>query len=683
MNRFRYILRYCITPGYAEDERIAELAEACKCGRIEEVMLFFNAEESCVGHFTFEELDRWLAMALKVKAVLNSHGIDLSVNPWVTTCHVPRGRKLRDGQDFTLMVGESGKDNGVTVCPMCENWQKYICELWAKVAEVLKPTALWIEDDWRLHNHGDILGAGGCFCKLHLAEFARRVGREVSREEILNTVFGPGEVHPWRTIWLDINRDAFDKPLKMLHDAIHAANPSTRLAMMCGGIDIAGAEGRDWHATQNAAGFEPEFMIRPSLYCYTERWMMTKNAVGVREVMAVLEKPYCILPEFESAPRNGSYSKGCDFAKYELLEAAAVGSHGITMNHYDMMGCGTILDRKFPQMLGKVKPRLNALRTLEISEDNAQGAVIPVHPAAARYMHSNKPGTIRGLLNFSTQWGKVGSILGFSTKISAHIPEDTAQPLLFSSQTLRCYSDDELQEILKHPLLLDADAAEILLERGFAENIGIKSSVLHEYDVSDYSYEEICEEDKTVYGIACPRMTAQRAAWSLRAFTPADGAQTLSFICAGDGRRMFPGALLYGDKAVLAYPMGDGHKEEWFYMGFFNIFRQQFLFNIMRTIAPEMRGAFCEAHPFCVYRTELADGSLLVSAFNNTSDEAEELPLIITGVTPKYRCKRLNKDGEWEEVKDILHPAPGGVRLLWQHSVAVLEGEFFRIYPEN
>ena len=47
---FRYILRYYIDPGFAEDKRIAELLELCKKGRIEEVMFFYNPEELFQGY---------------------------------------------------------------------------------------------------------------------------------------------------------------------------------------------------------------------------------------------------------------------------------------------------------------------------------------------------------------------------------------------------------------------------------------------------------------------------------------------------------------------------------------------------------------------------------------------------------------------------------------------------------
>ena len=185
MKDFRYILRYYIDPGYDEDARITELINFCNDSCIKEVMLFFNPEEVNNGHITPGELADFIPMAKKIKAALKENGIALSLNPWATTLHSPRGRKLKPGQDFRLMVGETGHDNGVTVCPLCKNWLKYICDLWAYAVKELEPDAIWIEDDWRLHNHGRILGWGGCFCDEHLRLFSERAGVEVTREEVI------------------------------------------------------------------------------------------------------------------------------------------------------------------------------------------------------------------------------------------------------------------------------------------------------------------------------------------------------------------------------------------------------------------------------------------------------------------------------------------------------------------
>ena len=51
------------------------------------------------------------------------------------------------------MVDVEGNEAKLCVCPLCGEWQKYIARLYARYAE-LEPSILWVEDDFRLHNHG-------------------------------------------------------------------------------------------------------------------------------------------------------------------------------------------------------------------------------------------------------------------------------------------------------------------------------------------------------------------------------------------------------------------------------------------------------------------------------------------------------------------------------------------------
>ena len=130
MKTFRYILRYQIDPYFEAKDRVGELLEYCQESLTEEVMLFLNAEELSTGHLTFEELTPYIEIGKYLRELLHENGIELSLNPWTTTYHIHRGRKIKPGQDFTLMVGETGLASPIAVCPLCLQWQQYIAQ-WA------------------------------------------------------------------------------------------------------------------------------------------------------------------------------------------------------------------------------------------------------------------------------------------------------------------------------------------------------------------------------------------------------------------------------------------------------------------------------------------------------------------------------------------------------------------------
>lgn len=128
---YRYILRYYIDPGFHKDERITELVRLCRDGKIAEVMFFHDPEELFQGYPPEKEYDKWIALAGKVQSALRESGVAMSVNPWVTTVHLARGRKLPPGMTFRRMVGENGAVSPITACPLCPRRQEFLCSRFA------------------------------------------------------------------------------------------------------------------------------------------------------------------------------------------------------------------------------------------------------------------------------------------------------------------------------------------------------------------------------------------------------------------------------------------------------------------------------------------------------------------------------------------------------------------------
>lgn len=70
-------------------------------------------------------------------------------------------------------------------------------------------SVIWIEDDFRLHNHAS-LEWGGCFCKLHRAAFTERIGLMGSAPEVHCT-----EGRDWKQILKSLSGET--RPLNRSH----------------------------------------------------------------------------------------------------------------------------------------------------------------------------------------------------------------------------------------------------------------------------------------------------------------------------------------------------------------------------------------------------------------------------------------------------------------------------------
>jgi len=77
----------------------------------------------------FEEIKIWLNTIFRAKKELSKENIITSLNPWHTLLHCDRGRKLKSTQKFQLMVDYQGNQANCCVCPLDENWQKYIFKI--------------------------------------------------------------------------------------------------------------------------------------------------------------------------------------------------------------------------------------------------------------------------------------------------------------------------------------------------------------------------------------------------------------------------------------------------------------------------------------------------------------------------------------------------------------------------
>jgi len=682
--KFRYILRYLIDPGFEPEARIRELVVLCQKAEIAEVMLLLCAEELSPGHPTKDEMDPWIELAVRLREALRTEGIALSLNPWSTIYHNQRGRRLRPGQTFRLMVGENGVPSTVSVCPLCENWQDHLLTVFRRLIREVRPSALWVEDDWRLHNHDRAaLGWGGCFCPYHLTRFSRIVEKEVGREELLAALLQPGSPHPWRQIWRTLCRETLELPLARLAHQLHQEDPALRLGLMTSAPDQHSLEGRDWSRLPALLEEKEALLIRPHLPPYTQENPFFAPPSVTRQTLACLQDPVESYPELENSPRCGPYSKSRRYTRWQMVQAALYGSRGITINHFDMMGNGLALDPEFGEGLQEAKPLLNALGDLNISESRSEGISVLFDPEIARHFPFS-PGehSLSAMAPHSVFWSQIFYTMGLAHRFCTD-PVQAGALVAVSGQSLRGLSDSQIPDLLSRAVLLDATSAAILIERGFGEAIGLQDGTWQTLVQCAYAYERLTEPDPSVYGVAYPRLTAQRCATRLLAMTPREGALTLSTIHDASHRNLWPGAVEWtnsrgGRVVTLCYPLEPGSQ---FTMGFYNRFRRIFLQRLAFRLAPSARLAAVGHHPMHAYRLTTDSGTLL-AACNVSDDEAGETVWVVPhGDLKSCPWRRLAPDGQWHSLVPTRQTLVHGDRLVFPLAVPPLGEALLLAHP--
>ncbi len=659
---FRYILRYFIDPEWEAEARTEELAAFCRRARVEEVMLFFNAEEFFTGHVTMEELRPWRAMAAKVKARLAADGVAMSLNPWTTTAHLARGRRLAPDQNFRLMVGENGVTAGITACPLDGAWQAYLGTLWGLLARELEIGTIWVEDDWRLHNHDPEQGWGGCFCAEHLRRFARLAGREtVTREEVLAALLAPGKPHPWRELWLELSRDTMLEAARALRRQLPE---SCNLGLMSSLPDVHSIEGRDWPRLQRILAGTGVFLSRPHLPPYTEGRLADAAPTVARHTVARLTPPFAVYPELESGLRCGWYSRSPRLSILQCFQSALFGARGITINHFDMMGNGLAMDDPgFGEALAGAKAQLNALAALRLADDAACGISVLSHPEIAAHLQLAAAGRSLGeLAAQSAEWSRVLYMLGISHRLTDQVDE-AHDFYAVSDQTLRAFDDAALDALLGKTVLLDAVALDTLIERVGGAALGIGAAEWRDLTLDAYAYERFDWPEE----VAGARTSAQMCANRVLKLEPDPAARVLSTLFTARREELYPAFCEWrtprgGRVIATAYPLNGAGSL--FYVAFFNRFRRISMQALVGTAAG---GVTADAPLVQVSALRCTEG-VAVGAFNLNSSPLAEVTL---RYPPEWgtRIRVLDADGAWRETT-----AAVAGKLEWNREFAPLDG---------
>ncbi|MFG1945439.1 hypothetical protein [Nonomuraea sp. NPDC048826] len=443
-----YHLRYQLLPG----QDPVELARYCLDHDVAEVVLIYGSEELHAGHPAGAAEDAWFEHVAEAKRVLDRHGVGASLNPWVTVGHADRGRVQDLG--FAPMVSPSGEVSTATASFACPAWRDWLAGHYGRFAG-LGFRVLWLEDDFRFHNHAPLTWGGG-FEPEMLARFAALAGAEVGREELVAAITAAGPPHPWRAL---LQRTWREAQLEALDAVRRAVAGRAKLGLMSSGLGVASVEGRDW-----AALFERVEAHRPHFAPYGD-----VAASALSSSIAMLELQRATRPaDVEVAPEienwtHTEWSKSDTQTWSEMLAARLSGADGLLLDLHPFV---TGDPRRYPR-IGELLDRSRPAVAFAGGRDlETHGVGVPWWPETAARVPGD--GTLDGLA--ADPLRAAGYLLSYGVPIRAGIAPVTA---LFG-EVAWGVPDDRMEELLSGGVLLDGLAARILTERGHGSLLGVR-----------------------------------------------------------------------------------------------------------------------------------------------------------------------------------------------------------------
>ncbi len=462
-----YMLRYFIRTETAK-QQTDDLIANCHQNHIRHVILFSGNQWDMGWNLpTLEEAKARVEALKPVVQRLRGAGFHTSINMWTTIGHADIGRDERTRFSRQFMVGDDGVESRTAPCPLDPKWKSYVGELYGLFAQ-LEPEIIYIDDDFRYHNHRPV--AWGCFCPLHLAEMARRTGKHLTREELVRKILA-AEPQPTeeREQWVKLCGDSIVEAARTIAEAVRKASPKTHMGLMCSDPNVHAAEGRRWLDMVGAlsvGGHQP--VLRPNYASYQDGTYrdVALQLASMRKLQPLLAGKMRFTPELDNGPFT-RFAKSVALTRLQIALSLFLASPDITLDIHSFVETRFDYDPAIDTMLRNSFDYFNGIvgwsaecpreRGLQVLWDDR----IPLHRRVDGNRMTDLPAP--------KCWEAVMDLLGFATTFYP------AEAKLASRSYLEERTDEEIRNLLTGKLLLDGDAAALLIERGFGSEIGLRS----------------------------------------------------------------------------------------------------------------------------------------------------------------------------------------------------------------
>ena len=520
----------------------------------------------------------------------------------------------------------TGKERPQTCCPFDPEFHKYIKEQ-MRILASHHPSIIMLDDDMGLLYKE----TKGCACKHHMAEFNRRAGTNMTREELYRHTQGNSEEDKYYTqIYVDVQRDGLVSAAKAMREGIDEIDPTIQGASS--GIyvttycefsgDIARAfagEGNPAIIRLNGGPYSKSSKGRTFTDSFFRAAILKENTK---------DKVDIYLAETDTCPHNRYSTSAAMLHGHftaSILEGATGAKHWITRNTATEVNSG----KAFRKTLSKYEK---------------------FYEKMTEYTKELKPFGCRMPLTLMQNYGFVPSSQGiFVNPWSTCVLERFGLPVYFSNNdggavfidnfSVDGFTDEEFKKFMSGTLVLSAMAADKLNSRGLGDCIGVT--------VNDWTGEKIRGE--IVNGKV---MAAQYEAKELKICR--DGVESLSDVYTvdknGDKKILFPGVTRYknplGGETIVFSGNPDARFRYYTVFSYLNETRKQQFIDILGEHLPVYYAEDGEVYLRAGY---LDNGEIMATFFNLGFDQLEDVPMVVNKDVKKI--EKLNPDGTRSECK--------------------------------
>ena len=391
---------------------------------------------------------------------LAARGIPSGVLVQATLGH--DGRHLPDPSPFTKLARLSGGESSEVCCPADPAFRAHFRAVFRTIASY-RPALIMLDDDFRLMARP----GRGCVCERHMAEFNRRAGTDLSREQLWERISENGISDPLTKVFIGTQIDALVGCVREMRAGIDEVDPKIPGAYCTCGNSCEGAaqiarvlagEGNPVVVRLNNANYTSpgaRFLSRPFLRAAYQR-----EALGGRADVMLAETDTC--PQLR-------YSTSASMLHAHFTGSILEGARGAKQWITDLWNFDVKDGEAYRRVLSKFAGFYETLADV-VAELTPVGCRIPLSATPSYYFSKE--------LLFQPSNGAF-----FNHAFAQKVLERLGLPLYFSSRAggvafldgdhVAMYSKEELDGLFAGPLVLDGVAARSLVDAGYGDLIGV------------------------------------------------------------------------------------------------------------------------------------------------------------------------------------------------------------------
>ncbi|MBQ4087355.1 MAG: hypothetical protein IJC78_03825 [Clostridia bacterium] len=370
-------------------------------------------------------------------------------------CSIGHGYVLSGRFPFQHIINiEDGVERPI-VCPYDEDFREYFKGVTAKLASH-KPATIMLDDDFRLlHRDGH-----GCACPKHMAEFNRRAGTNLTREQLWEHMKAEDPVSKkYQEIFIETQKDALIGAAKAYRAGIDSVDPS-----IPGSYCNAGGEfNYEIAQIMSGEGHPVVLRINNSNYCHKGTHYFTGRMLdGALQMNRAKDHVDVLLAETDTCPHL-RYSTAATMLHSHftgsILEGAMGAKHWITCT----LEYTPKTDAAYRKKLSKFDKFYRALFDI-VPGVTPFGCRIPLPSETFRNFNRSP---------YDQQY----------SAWTTHVLERLGLPLYFGNEKGGVvfmdgvmdaqFTDAEIKEFLSGYMVLSSESAQRLIARGFGKYLGV------------------------------------------------------------------------------------------------------------------------------------------------------------------------------------------------------------------